>query len=207
MRTKRKMALAISAFVMLILAGVVSVVAVLAAKNVTLKSSVTVTFTAGANVMGTATAYYQVGKSGSVVDIFGGTTGAKAEFNGGETGTPEVKKEGLPSVSLDKTNNYITYTFNFTNSSKVANYTAKLKLTGAVCENMIVKTKVGTAAETTVSSSSLSSEFLTVTVPKNNGTTDGSATATLTVTIDDSKNYLEDSKFIGSLDWSLVAVR
>lgn len=47
MKTKRKMIIAISAFAMVILAGVVAVVAVLAASNVTVNSSLTIKYTVG----------------------------------------------------------------------------------------------------------------------------------------------------------------
>ena len=59
MNSKKKMIIAISAFAMVILAAVVAVVAVLAAQQVTVKSSFTVTYSVD-DIFGFAKASYKL---------------------------------------------------------------------------------------------------------------------------------------------------
>ena len=205
MRTKRKMALAISAFVMLILAGVVSVVAVLAAQNVTLKSSVKVTFTAGANVMGAVTARYKTEK-GTLVTIFNGNSASTGAFSGSETGnseTPHTITGEADDVSLNADgSSYIEYIFTFTNDSTVADYTATLALTGTTKnENTNIYIQgPGDTGYTLLTNPTLTG-LMSFNIAKKTTT---AKTVKLKVEV---KSNLADFEFSGDLQWSLVADR
>ena len=200
MKTKRKMIIAISAFAMVLLAGVVAVVAVLAASNVTVKSNVSITYTADANVMGKVTAKYQKAGSTEVI-LFDGTTADKGLFSGTEPDNKTITSADC-TETIDKTNNTVTFTFTFTNNSTVADYTAVLKLTGASAkaDGVIMTYKIDAGAET--ETTDLSS-LVSFDVPAN---TASPKTVVFTVKLDPNET-LRDCSFAGDLSWILSATR
>jgi len=117
MSAKKKMIIAISAFAMVVLAAVVAVVAVLAAQNVTVKSSITISYTT-VEIQGQMTASYKEGASGSVESI--GTINPDGTDPDGEMNM------GSKTISLTKENNYVEFIFTFTNTNHSAPYTAEL---------------------------------------------------------------------------------
>lgn len=121
MDSKKKMIIAISSFAMIILAAVVVVVAVLAAQNVTINSSINVTYTSS-EIAGTVTAKYQV-KNGTLTDI------GSITYTGSETGSPtnNLNASEISINSLTSDNNYVDFIFTFTNTAS-SEYTATVTL-------------------------------------------------------------------------------
>lgn len=198
MDSKKKMIIAISAFAMLIVATVVAVVAVLAAQQVTIKSTVNIQYTADANVIGSVTASYKQ-ESGTTQNL-----GSKS-FTGAETGTPNQDLTPVGNINFVKeTNDFVEFTFEFSNTSTVAGYTATLSFTDGTTENgtltnMTLSSKTsaeGTYSEiTNVNLASIGS----VTVAKGEN-----ATFILKVALTDAT---KDAAFTGTLQWTLAATR
>ena len=122
MSSKKKMIIAISSFAMIILAAVVAVVAVMAAQNVTIKSSINVTYTSS-EIAGKVTASYQVQGASSATSI-GAIEYHGTEANGTSTSLNSSK---LSITSLTSTNKYVDFIFTFTNEGS-KDYTATLTL-------------------------------------------------------------------------------
>ena len=187
MDSKKKMIIAISAFAMVILAAVVGVVAVLAAQQVTVKSSISVSYTAS-EVAGTVTAKYQV-KGGTATNI--GTTGT-ITFDGTETGEPEesLTETTLSISGLSSTNNYVDFIFTFTNTGS-SKYTATLT-PPTTCTNFNITYTVPNASGVTKKSDT-SFEVA--------GGTTTAVTYTIRYTI---KDVSKDASLSGDFSWSLT---
>ena len=201
MDSKKKMIISISAVAMVILAAVVAVVAVLAAQQVTIKSSVNISYEAGANVIGT------VGGTVTTQNNANFKTFTTQTFTGNdenETNT-EHRTDDIGNITFVKdTNTWAEFNFTFTNASTVANYTATLSLKNAdgtangTLSNMKIYTK--TTGSYALTSSVDLSNLGSITVNKNNGT----GSFSLKVELNDDK---ADASFVGNLHWNLVAER
>ena len=123
MNSKKKIVVAISAFALIIMATIVSVVAVLAAQKVTITSSVSVSYTS-VEVDGAFTAHYQV-KNGTKTSI--GSATFQAEDSGTEA-DPLLRDAGTANgITLTSANNHVDFIFTFTNTGSAA-YTATVTL-------------------------------------------------------------------------------
>ena len=187
MSSKKKMIVAISAFAMVILAAVVAVVAVLAAQQVTVQSSISVSYTSQ-EVAGTVTAKYQVA-GGTLTDLGDGS----ATFYGTETGTPtkNLTESGAVAISgLTSTNDYVEFVFTFTNTGS-ADYTASLTLPASAVNFDISYTVPNTGGATRVSDTSFK-------VAKNTTT---AVTYKVRYTIHEVK---DDATLSGTFSWDLA---
>ncbi len=187
MDSKKKMIISISAVALVILAAVVAVVAVLAAQQVTIKSSINVTYTTS-EVAGTVTAQYQVA-NGTATNIGTGTI----TYKGTETGTPTTDLTGgsaLQINTLTSTNKYVDFIFTFTNTGS-AEYTATLK-TLPTTSNFTIKYTVPNAGGVTkVSDTSF----------KVAGNTTEAVTYTVSYEIAD---VSKDATISGTFEWELT---
>ena len=183
MSSKKKLIIAVCAFSLIILASVVSIVAVLAAQKVTINSTINVTYTSQ-EVAGKVTAQYQIA-NGKATNIGDGSI----TYSGSETGTPTTTLGGTSGVTitgLTSTNKYIDFIFTFTNTGS-AQYTATVVL------------------PTTVSNFTVSHETLPTTKTSNTSFTVAGGTTTAVTykvryTIDDvSKN----ASISGTFAWTL----
>lgn len=127
MRTKRKMALAISAFVMLILAGVISVVAVLAAQNVAVKSNVTIKYSS-VEFKGSVKAEYKVHGAAAYSLVGADESKSTASFTGEEDDGAEKTITGNPVINLTKSHPSVEFKFTFSKgqTADAATYVATL---------------------------------------------------------------------------------
>lgn len=185
MDSKKKMIIAISAFAMVILAAIVAVVAVLAAQQVTIKSSINVTYTSS-EVAAKVTAHYQV-KGGEETAI-----GNTIEFDGTETGadaTKDMNTSELKINSLTSENNYVDFIFTFTNEGQ-SEYTATLTLP-ATLENFDVTYSV---PNTDGATKILDTSFTVA------GNTTTPVEYIITFTI---KDVAKNAKLAGNFSWSL----
>ena len=201
MDSKKKIIISLSAFIVVLVATVVAVVSVLAAQNVKVTSGVNISYRAGANVMGTITATAK-SENNSTYTLSGGDTGAGI-FDGSETGTPTENLGSFSEIALNNSDNkYVEFTFNFTNTSTVAGYTAVLKFTNGSTGNGTV-TNMKLYSKTTGSYSLIGSPNLaslgSVSVPIG-----GTGTFTLKVELNDLR---ADADFDGTFVWELTATR
>ena len=127
MNAKRKIIISVCAFALIVVATIVSVIAVLAAQSVTVSSSVNVTYTTR-EVAGTVTAKYQVA-NGSATNI---GTGSKTYYGTETSGTTNLTSSKLSITSLTSTNKYVDFIFTFRNT-----------ITYTVPNNYNSSTKVG----------------------------------------------------------------
>lgn len=116
MNAKKKILISISALLVVVLAIIGVVIAVLAAKNVTINGQVNITFNA-ANVYGSVTAKSKVGSAESSI----GT----ASFNGDEVDSYTLGS-GTHSVTLTSSNDSVEFIFTLVNTNKLAGYTATI---------------------------------------------------------------------------------
>lgn len=198
MGSKKKMAIAISSVAILILAVIIGVVAVLAAQQVSIKSSVNISYTAGANVKGSISATYKTEK------VTNGNLGSKP-FDGSETGTPNESLGGISELKLgqDGEGNWVEFTFTFENTSTTSKYTSTLAFTdGATGNGTILNMKLEGAKDnaefSTINTSDLT-QLITFDVAKNT-----TVEFKLKVSVAAAS---EDASFIGTLLWNLVAER
>ena len=139
MKTKRKMIIAISALAMVILAGVVAVVAVLAAQNVTVKSNLTIKYSVS-DIAADVAVKYAVVKTDATSVSFGNAKTVNFDLDGfsstGTEGFTEITT-GLPTggagaeasygeVSIGK-DECIILEFTFNNNTVSKGFTATLK--------------------------------------------------------------------------------
>ena len=187
MNAKRKMIIAISAFAMVVLATVVAVIAVLAAQNVTIQSSINVTYTSS-EVAAKVTAKYQVA-NGTASNI--GTGGY--EFEGTESGanaTQNLTTSALTINTLTSTNNYVDFIFTFTNEGS-AEYTATLTLPATATNFEISYTVPDKDGATKVSNTSF----------KIAGNTTTAVTYKVRYTI---KDVSKNASISGTFSWNLA---
>ena len=122
MDSKKKVVVAIVSLTIVIFAAIIGVVAVLAAREVTVKSNVNIQYEANANIYGSITGSYKAGVSGSDVSL------GSVSFDEFTLDGYEGSLSGISNLKLDKgdDNNYITFTFVFENTSTQDEYVAKL---------------------------------------------------------------------------------
>jgi len=131
MTSKKKLVISLSVAAAVLVAAIIAIVAVFAAASQTLTSSIKVTYTAGKNVAGTASASYKLSGEGATsvdMDTNGSTeNGDKViTFNAiGEKQTQSLLTQG--DISLDSDNVYVEFTYVFTNTGAY-DYTAQISL-------------------------------------------------------------------------------
>ena len=137
MNAKKKMIIAISAFAMVILATVVAVIAVLAAQNVTVKSSLNVSYSVE-DIHGSARVSYKLGSASTYTTWkIGGK--ASATFDGTTTDGAEFVLDSQP-FSLNETNSTVIIKFEFQKSSaSVENFSAQLDASVTKFKNITVE--------------------------------------------------------------------
>ena len=189
MNSKKKLIIAFSAFALIVISGIISVVAVLAAQNVTIKSNISVTYTSH-EVAGVVTAHYQV-KNGTKTKLGGDTNGA-VSFDGSETGDDATEDmTNVTITGLSSANNYIDFIFTFTNAGSAA-YTATLTAPTTVTNFTTSVTK-----PTGASVSNVGDYKFTLA-----GNTTTPVTYTIRYTITE---VAKNSSINGNFSWSLVA--
>ncbi len=190
MSSKKKMIIAICAFALVVVATIVSVVAVLAAQSVTINSTINVQYTSN-EVAAKVTAHYQV--ANGTRTKMGGDDNGMITFYGTETGAEATQsmtgESGLTISGLTSENNYIDFIFTFTNDGD-AEYTATLTLPNDV-ENFGIT--YPTKPDTMVGGSDVS-----FTVP---GNTTDAVTYTIRYTITTISN---DAHIKGTFAWVLA---
>lgn len=121
MDSKRKMIISITVFAVAILAIVITMVSVLAAQNVTVNSSINITYTAD-KIKGVVTGHYSVAGDANVKI-------GEINYLGTEDDGAKNLNNGTLNISgVTKTKNYVEFIFTFTNSGSTE-YTATLKFT------------------------------------------------------------------------------
>lgn len=110
--TRKKIIIAFSSLAAVIVAAVVAVVAVFAARNVTINSGYTISYTA-LHVKATVSGTYQVQNSGSATAL----SPATLSFTGSEAtdGTENVKSFTNVTVTLSETNQYVDFVYTIAN--------------------------------------------------------------------------------------------
>lgn len=176
MNSKKKMIIAISAFAMVILAAVVAVVAVLAAQQVTVKSSFTVTYSVD-DIFGFAKASYKLEGDSSYTEWL-----TETEFDDTLVSGPTLTD---PDINFTKSQRYVIIKFEFKKTSaSVENFTAKLNysatdttnitVTYGTSEDAISSAAKATMFDATINSTSYHTFFVKIALTNNDTTVDAS---------------------------------
>ena len=195
MDSKKKVVVAIISLSIVVFAAIIGVVAVLAAREVTVKSTVNVQYEANANIYGSISGSYKVGASGSDVSL------GNVSFDEFTLDGYEGALSGINNLKLEKgdDNNYITFTFVFENTSTQDEYVAKLAFIDDdvadgvdPIKNMALTAKVNGATQTVGANLNSLVAF----------TVDASSTVTFTLQVKvDNVNLA--AHFVGTILWSL----
>ena len=111
--TKKKLIITITSLCLVVVAAVAAVVGILAATNVTISSSLKVTYTPDPHVIATVTANYQV-ENGSVTEI----GNHSYRYNQVQSTTDVLD---LEEIKLNDTNKYVVFEFKFQNDAVADN--------------------------------------------------------------------------------------
>ena len=192
MNAKRKIIISVCAFALIVVATVVSVIAVLAAQNVTVKTSLNIQYTAASNVIGKVKASYVMQDTTKTANL------GEKTFNGTESNNNNQDLTAVGTLSfVNNTNEYIDFTFQFTNTSTVVDYTAKLTFSGTP-SNVKIYHKIGTA--NTFTEVAGFANLPTLTVDKNTTSYTTANTYVLRIALYED---LKDASFNGTLQWAL----
>lgn len=199
MKSKKKLIIALSSFAFVLVAAVVTVVAVLAAANQAINTNVSVVYYSK-QVAGTVSATYQVGDKAAVsMTTTGKADGSKViTYEGSEKPQTDslLPLEVIELFAVESTDatvaETVTFTYTFTNNGS-ANYTATLEYndTGAEDDNVL----------TVYGSELTDNEDGTYSVVVPSGTTaEEPVTVTITVSI---KHVAFNAEFSGTFGWAL----
>jgi len=131
MSSKKKLIISLSVAAAVLVAAIIAIVAVFAAAQQTLTSSIKVTYTAGKNVAGTASASYKLSGEGAEtlhMDTNGATEGGDrtVTFNAlADKQTQSLMTQG--DIVLNADNLSVEFTYVFTNTGDY-DYTAEISL-------------------------------------------------------------------------------
>lgn len=190
MDSKKKMIISISAVAMVILAAIVAVVAVLAAQQVTIKSSVDVTYNA-TDIYGGSQVRYQVG-TGAEQTLLSAVT-----FAGGDNENATASKN---DIGLTKTNYYVTFMFDFKKDDGAENYYVTLTYTKSATANKNVKISYGTSPDSLTDKTVAATGDTTLATNVEISSTDYT-TLYVRVSVQDTRN---DAAFSGDFNCSLT---
>ena len=192
MESKRKMIISITIFAVAILAVVITIVSVLAAQNVTVNSSINITYTSD-KIIADVAGYYTV--AGGTEQSIGSIS-----FDGSED-NDDVKllnSSAKNITGIDKDHTYVEFRFTFTNGED-ADYIASLVFTDAENETSItVYSKVAGGSYSAVSGSAGVYTFADLTVQANT-TSSSPKEFFVKIEIDPS----EDIDVAGTFAWNL----
>lgn len=194
MKSKKKLIIALSSFAFVLVAAVVTVVAVLAATTQTINSNVSVSYKAQ-EIAGTVSAKYQVlNEEEKDMTVDGTSAGQKTlTYDGTETNADPAKTL-IPQgdIVLTRDNNKVVFTYTFTNTGD-ADYTAEV-----VYEDDY-DASAGTGTEDkNMKALAYSTNFAGGTVEVPAGQT---VEVTITVEID---NVALNAEFSGNFAWTLT---
>ncbi len=199
MSSKKKMIIAICAFALVVVATIVSVVAVLAAQRVTIKSSINISYNVE-HIFGSAKVSYKQGADGyaawnnaanQAVTTFDANTGDQTEFT--LAAVPFSLTEAKPSVTLK-------FEFQKTNTS-VEDFTVGLKADVTTLDN--IEFKYGTSETPTDSITATGNDQVLLNTATVSETGENWYVYYVTITI---KDTTVNASFAGDLVWSLENV-
>ena len=162
MTGKKKLIIAISAMVLVVIAAIISVVAVLAAQQVTLNSSISVNY-AVTDIYGKAKVSYKtsIGEGGTYTTWKTNDNKDEATFAGGASETWAL---ATTPFTLNKTTPAVTIKFEFQKDSGAEDFKAQLSATLTKTKGDII-VKYG---ETETPTTALTATTATVLTPNNN---------------------------------------
>ena len=131
-----------------VVAGAIGIIAwAIAATNVGLNSTISVTYTAAQNVVCEASATYQKTTDTSATAFQSGTL----NFAYGSATTSQTMTASSTAVVLNDTNTYVIFEYTFKNKNLMQDYRLRVQLTdNAVCNNMARKYYIGDLSSLTV---------------------------------------------------------
>ena len=154
-----------------VVAGAIGIIAwAIAATNVGLNSTISVTYTAAQNVVCEASATYQKTTDTSATAFQSGTL----NFAYGSATTSQTMTASSTAVVLNDTNTYVIFEYTFKNKNLMQDYRLRVQLTdNANCTNMTRKYYIGDLSKLSVSekrnviingydNSAISSQFFTM---------------------------------------------
>ena len=167
-RLKLSILIATTCFVV---AGAIGIIAwAIAAANIGVGSTLSVTYTASQNVVCEASATYQKTTDATATAFQSGTL----NFAYGSTTTSQTMTASSTAVVLNDTNTYVIFEYTFKNKNLMQNYRLRVQLTdNAVCNNMTRKYYIGDLSNLSVSekrnviingyeNDAISSQFFTI---------------------------------------------
>lgn len=197
MSTKKKFAISIATFAVVILAVVIAIVAVLAAQDVTVKSSVSITYTADAHVLGSMSASYKMQDN---------TTSNLGTVNFAEAGSSGSLSNISKTFSTD--NQYIDITFAFTNTSETFAYTATVSYTdnktNPAKEDSNIKFEYSTNGGSSFTQVTSIDDIPDVELDAKTGATATTNSCVIRISLGSTTS---DAEFSGEISWNLVSYR
>ena len=148
MNSKFKFAMLITLTCFVVASAVGIIAWAIAAANIGVSSTLSVTYTASQNVVCEASATYQKTTDSSATPFQSGTL----NFAYGGSTTSQTMTASNTSVVLNDTNTYVIFEYTFKNKNLMQDYRLKVQLTdNAVCNNMKRKYYIGDLSSLTVS--------------------------------------------------------
>ncbi len=197
MTGNKKLMIALFSICLVVIAGLLTTVIVLATQSGTITSSINISYTA-TDIQGTASATYTV-ENGSPVNLVakdGSST--TITFNAAdETITESLSIPSGSPVNLTSANDSVTFTYTFTNTGAAA-YNATVNYTGTDATNFKVEySTTGSSDWQTL----VQSEGQTVAVAAGSTGTPTTATFYIRITLND---VAQNANFVGSFAWTLA---
>ena len=195
MKSKKKLIVALSSFAFVLVAAVVTVVAVLAATTQTITSNVSVTYVSE-QVAARVSAQYQKGTQ-AAKDMTDGNGGTEIVFTGAESQTTPGTLTPGETIVLDFDNQTASFIYTFVNTGD-AEFIATVEYVDDADDSALNGTR-DTNVEVTYGSTfdqDAGEGVHQVTVA-------GGATETVTITVS-IENVAKNAEFSGSFEWTLT---
>ena len=195
MTGNKKLMIALFSICLVVIAGLLTTVIVLATQSGTITSSINISYTA-TDIQGTASATYTV-KNGSPVNLVAKDGSATTiTFNAAdETLTNSLSIPSGSPVNLTSANDSVTFTYTFTNTGAAA-YNATVNYTGTDATNFTVQYSTDNSDYQTL----VQSEGQTVAVAAGSSEVPTTVTFYIRITLAD---VAQNANFVGSFAWTL----